>query len=103
MKNMKSVGGLTHGHGISDNILSMRIIGMTALQHVCDEVEDFSGVAIASCKQHLRISGLEWLDQHNPFPETPKLISISSGAIGDSRINCHKPIRLVFLALKEFK
>lgn len=57
---------------------------MTAPQNGCDEVEKFSGIVFASCELFLNISGshilqdnndfkkmLQWLDQHNPFPELP--------------------------------
>jgi hypothetical protein len=32
---------------------------------------------------------LEWVYQHVPFQETSNLISVTSGVVGDERINCH--------------
>ncbi|GBM42942.1 hypothetical protein AVEN_140823-1 [Araneus ventricosus] len=76
--------------------------GMTALQYICDGIERCYGVDLISSDQHLKISDLrvqpgnddcrkmvEWIKHYNPFPENSNLISISTGVVGDSRINCH--------------
>lgn len=102
MKTMKTAGGLTHGRGVSEGVISRWTQGMTSLQHICDEIEDFCGVQFTSSEQHVdsrdsRIQRdnddakkmLEWFHQYPPFPETPEITSISSGIVGDDRINCH--------------
>ncbi|GBN64440.1 hypothetical protein AVEN_243946-1 [Araneus ventricosus] len=76
--------------------------GMTALQHICYGIEEFSGVDLTSSDQHLKISDsrvqrdnddcrkmVQWFKHCNPFPETSNLISLSTGVAGDSRMNCH--------------
>ncbi|GBM63655.1 hypothetical protein AVEN_253122-1 [Araneus ventricosus] len=76
--------------------------GMTALQHICDGIGKFCGVDLTSSNQHLKISDsrvqrdnddcrkmVERFKHYNPFPENSNLISISTGVVGDSRINCH--------------
>ncbi|GBM73704.1 hypothetical protein AVEN_177752-1 [Araneus ventricosus] len=75
---------------------------MTALQHICDGIEEFCGVDLTSSDQHLKISDsrvqqdndecrkiVEWFMHYNPFPANSNLISISTGVVGDSRISCH--------------
>ncbi|GBN03947.1 hypothetical protein AVEN_206051-1 [Araneus ventricosus] len=102
MKNLKTFAGLTHGRGVSDSVLARWTQGMTAFQHICYGIEEFSGVDLTSSDQHLKISDsrvqrdnddcrkmVEWFKHYNPFPETSNLISLSTGVTGDSRINCH--------------
>ncbi|GBN57918.1 hypothetical protein AVEN_192966-1 [Araneus ventricosus] len=102
MKNMKTFGSLTHGCGVSDSVLLRWTQGMTALQHICDGIENFYGVDLTSSDQHLGISDsrvqrhndvcrkmVEWFKHYNSFPGNSNLISISNGVVGDSRINCH--------------
>ncbi|GBO19604.1 hypothetical protein AVEN_32170-1 [Araneus ventricosus] len=73
-----------------------------ALQHICDGIEKCYGVDLTRSDQHLGISDsrvkrdnddcrktVEWLKHYNPFPENSNLISISTGVVGDSRVNCH--------------
>ncbi|GBO39395.1 hypothetical protein AVEN_78310-1 [Araneus ventricosus] len=75
---------------------------MSALQHICDGIEKFCGVDLTSSDQHLKISVskvqrdnndcrkmVEWFKHYNPFPENSNLISVNTGVIGNSRINCH--------------
>ncbi|GBO28443.1 hypothetical protein AVEN_103963-1 [Araneus ventricosus] len=116
MKNMKTFGGLTHGRGVSDSILARWTQGMTALQHICDGIEKFCGVDLTSSDQHLKISDsrvhrdnydcrkmVEWFKQYNPFPENSNLISISTGVVGDSRINCHMAKEEGILGIKRIE
>ncbi|KMQ84207.1 hypothetical protein RF55_18201 [Lasius niger] len=46
MRTMKSIGGLTHGRGISNSVLTMWTLGMVFLHNVCDEIEKFCGISI---------------------------------------------------------
>lgn len=53
MKNMKTTGGLTRGRGVTDSVLSRWTMGMTALEHVCEELEKFCDVVFDSSEQHI--------------------------------------------------
>ncbi|GBN25125.1 hypothetical protein AVEN_200181-1 [Araneus ventricosus] len=66
------------------------------------ELEKFYGGDLTSSNQHLDFSDsrvqrsndgfrkmVEWFKHYNSFPENSKLISISNGVVGDSKINCH--------------
>ncbi|GBM61140.1 hypothetical protein AVEN_26740-1 [Araneus ventricosus] len=79
---------------------------MTALQHICDGIKKFCGFDLTSSDQHLKISDsrvqrdnddfrkmMEWFKYYNPYPENSNLISISTGVVGDSRINVTWPRR----------
>ncbi|GBN70741.1 hypothetical protein AVEN_164348-1 [Araneus ventricosus] len=101
MKNMKTFGGLTHSRGVSDGVLDRWTQKMTVLKDICDGIEKFCGVDLTSSDEHLKISDsrvqrdnddcrkmVEWLKHYNPSPENSNLISLSTGSVGDSRINC---------------
>ncbi len=75
---------------------------MTSLQRICEEMEDFSSTVFRTSEQHVDTRNsrmfmdnddmkklLEWVYQHVPFRETSNLISVTSGVVGDERINCH--------------
>lgn len=83
MKSMKSSGGLTHGRGITDSVLTRWTLGMVHMQNICDEVEAFCNVQTETSKQHvdMRTSRIDrdkddtkklhdWLIQHPPFAKT---------------------------------
>lgn len=102
MKYMKTAGGLTRGRVVSDRILSRWTQGMTSLQHVCEQMKFCCGVSFSTSEQHVDSRGsrirrdkqdlkkmMNWFEQHPPFPESSQLISISTGIVGDERINCH--------------
>ncbi|GBM05109.1 hypothetical protein AVEN_215419-1 [Araneus ventricosus] len=89
---------------------------MTALQHICDGIEKFRGVDLTSSDQHLKISDsrvrrdnddfrkmMEWFKHYNPYPENSNLISISTGVVGDSRINCHMAKEEGILGIKRIE
>ncbi|GBM99762.1 hypothetical protein AVEN_268029-1 [Araneus ventricosus] len=46
---------------------------------------------------------VEWFKQYNPFPENSNLISICTGVVGDSRINCHMAKEEGILGIKRIK
>ncbi|GBM32497.1 hypothetical protein AVEN_156592-1 [Araneus ventricosus] len=116
MKNIKTFGDLTHGHGVSDSVLARWTQGMTALQHICDGIEKFCGVDLTSSDQHLKISGsrvqrdnddckkmVEWFKHYNPFLANSNLISISTGVVENSRINCHMAKEEGILGIKRIE
>lgn len=102
MKSMKTSGGLTHGRGVTAGVVTRWTQGMTALHNVCQEIEHFTGVELATSEQHVDSRDtmqkrdntdahklLNWFHEHPPFPETTDLMSLSTGVVADERINCH--------------
>lgn len=102
MKTMKSIGGLTHGRGIKDSVLTMWTLGMIFLQNVCEEIEKYCDVSFTTSEQHIEMRNsrinrdnddvkklLDWFSQHPSFPEMKEIMSISTGIIGNEKINCH--------------
>lgn len=51
MRTMKCLGGLTHGRGVKESVLSKWTLGMAFLYNICDEVEKFCDVAFSSSEQ----------------------------------------------------
>lgn len=112
MRTMKSVGGLTHGRGITPGILTKWTLGMVFLHNVCDEIEKFCGISITNTDKHvdMRQSRIardttdlskpdNWLLQRNLFPETDTLMSIHTGVVAASSINCHTAQEIGILAV----
>lgn len=102
MRSMKSQGGLTHGRGISNSVLSRWTGGMVFMLNICESLERFWDISCTTSEQHvdMRATQIErdtsdveklkqYLDIHPPFPRTNKLLSISSGVVGALEINCH--------------
>ncbi|KAK3924286.1 Leucine--tRNA ligase [Frankliniella fusca] len=102
MKWMKSRGGLTHGRGVSDEVVARSLHSLPEASRVMQAVEDFCGLSTGSSEQHVELrdsrqitdsQDLEkfvlWLKMHNPFEKRPvELVSLSSDVVGDSSINC---------------
>lgn len=103
MRSMKSCGGLTRGRGITDSTLSKWLKGTTISHAICSSLEEFSGVYFSSVEQHVdllpsrqrrdqedRKKLYVWFIDHHPFPKTDKLLSLSTGIVGGTQINCHQ-------------
>lgn len=103
MRSMKTQGGLTHGRGCSESVLTKFILTMIILLEVCNEMEDFCNVCFTTTEQHVDsteyrikrdVADLEKLEtffnRYDPFPETDKITSIFSGIVGSDTVNCHE-------------
>lgn len=103
MKTMKSIGGLTHGRGMTESVMSKWILSMPTTNMVCDAIEKFSQTSCVSSDQHTEMRDsrmgrddkdvskiFEYLCLHSPFPETKFLMSLTSGIVGDESVNCYK-------------
>lgn len=112
MKNMKLQGGLTHGRGVGEGVLTRWTMGVTSVLHVSEQIETFCGVSLNSSVQHVEFKDsrikrdnkdsekmFEWLQQHLPFPHNPSLYSLSTGVVADDRVTCHKAKELGVKAL----
>lgn len=102
MRTMKSTGGLTHGRGMTDSVLTTWTLGMVYMHNVCEKIEEFSAISLSTSEQHVDMRPTcitrdgndvaklaDWLSQHNPFPQVDSLLSINSGVVGDKTLNCH--------------
>lgn len=43
---------------------------------------------------------MTFFNVHNPFPETPNIMSITSGVVGDDSVNCHRALEIGIDSLK---
>ena len=102
MKSMKCCGGLTHGRGITDSVLSRWILGMVHLLDICEQVDKNTDITSATTKQHVDLRPTRttrdnqdiekltlWLTAHPPFTERDVIMSISTAIVGHEDVNCH--------------
>lgn len=102
MRSLWTSGGLHH-RGLSESSISSWVLGMISLQSVCEQMENFAGVMCSVSEQHVDVRPTRvirdntdtekldlWFSEHNPFPEGDNIMSISTGIIGDEKINCHR-------------
>lgn len=102
MRSMKSCGGMTRGRGITDSTLTKWLQATLVSNAICSALEIFSGVYFSSGDQHIdlllsrqrrdqedRKKLYTWLMDHYPFPKIGNLMSLSTGIVGNSKVNCH--------------
>lgn len=109
MKAFKDIGGPTRGRGMTDSVISKWLMSTPALIDLLDALAEFCNVFLATTEQHVdaratRIARdigdigkiLQWLADHNPFPETEGLISLSTGVkcSKNDNINCHEALEV---------
>lgn len=108
MRSLKSIGGLTHGRGITENTLSLWILAAPACVEVAKAIEAFTGTSVATTDQHVDVGPTrqakdvndrrlfkEWLEQHNPFTRTScTLVCISSGRVADDTVTCDNALQI---------
>ena len=111
MRAMKVSGGLTRGRGITESTLAKWVRALPLCIPLCTAVEEFAGSHAESSEQHCEVSAhrdlrpaqqardqvdlevfISWLEAHPPFCGLydGELVSLSTGVIGDSSINCYK-------------
>lgn len=99
-KDSKSIGGITHGRGITDSVLGKWILAMPTISEVTNKVSEFCHVEFGTSEQHTdgrpsRIERddedvakfLKWFSVHPPFPQSTDIMSISTGLKGSNDIN----------------
>ena len=102
MRTMKSIGGLTHGRGITDSVLTKWTLGMVFLHNVSDEIERFCGISLETTEQHVDMRSsriirdnqdvgklMNWFAEYHPFPISDDTMSLNTGIVGGEHINCH--------------
>lgn len=107
MRSMKTSGGLTHGRGMTDSMLTKWVIGMPTTLKITEKIEEYCGVAYSTAEQHVdarksRISKdaqdlqnfVEWFSSHPPFPDFHGIMSISTGLTGEEKTNPHNAYEL---------
>lgn len=103
MKNIKVEGGLTHGRHVTESNILRFLAMMVMLLDVTAAIEEFCNVTYETSEQHADLGQtnisraaadydkmLNFFKQHNPFPHSDKLVSITTGIIGNEKTNCHK-------------
>lgn len=102
MRTMKTAGGLTHGRGMTENVVARWVSAMPTSAQVVDAVENFSGAFSRTSEQHVELREsrkvrdhkdllemMAWLHSHNPFKTSSNLlVSIATGLVGDDSVNC---------------
>lgn len=53
MRAMKSQGGLTHGRGMGESVISTFVLTMLTLLQVTTEMENFCNVSYSTSNQHV--------------------------------------------------
>lgn len=104
MRPMKSIGGLTHGRGITQNTLLRWTSSIPLCTEITRAIERFCGKSLKTSEQHTEENPARrnrdsndqkvfcnWLMEHNPFfHESGELVSLSSGLVGDASVTCDK-------------
>uniref|UniRef100_A0A6P7GZZ5 Uncharacterized protein LOC114345123 n=1 Tax=Diabrotica virgifera virgifera TaxID=50390 RepID=A0A6P7GZZ5_DIAVI len=101
MRIMKIEGGMI-GRTITESTLSRWILAMPYTNDVCKEIEKFCGINFSTTEQHVDATDsrikrdnadvlkmFDWFKEHDPFPQTTSIVSISTGVTGGENINCH--------------
>lgn len=103
---MKCSGGLTHGRGLTEGVISKWVLSRAAVLEVVNAVELFGNATFATSEQHVdnRVSRIsrdaeDLLKIKKTFLKHsihfPKLIGIYSGVIADlTSVNCHKSFEI---------
>ncbi|KAF2889840.1 hypothetical protein ILUMI_16333, partial [Ignelater luminosus] len=100
---LKSTGGLSHDRGVSDSLLTKWILTVPIVADVFQQLESFCGLLFTTSEQHsdardgriLRDNQYvakfeECFSSHGPFSLSDSIMSLSSGIVGHSAINCHR-------------
>ncbi|KAE8747077.1 hypothetical protein FOCC_FOCC006215, partial [Frankliniella occidentalis] len=114
MRHLKT-SGLTRGRGITESTLAQFVAALPHCVPLCHNLEAFCGVRSASSEQHVELRAswqvrdskdrdqfLAWLEAHPPFEERPQdmLVSLSTGIVADSSINCDMAWEIGFKSMK---
>lgn len=98
MKSTKTSDGFPHGRELpaGQRLLTRWAEGMTALHNVCQEIEQFTGVELATSEQLIDSRDTmqkrdntdahklqNWFHEDPPFQETTDLKPLSTGVVAD--------------------
>lgn len=96
--------GTKHGRTMTDSVVSRFILGMPYAFDILDQLEQIANCRSASSDQHVELTSTRqkkdkedievfkyWLDDHGIFEnQLDKLMSLSTGLVGDESIDCHR-------------
>lgn len=107
MRGIKTLGGLTHGRGFSESVLNKWILGLPAIHHVCEAVENYCDITSSTIDQHVEMRDAriqtdeqdrrkfeQWLREHSPFIDTNNLVSLATGYVTGDETNCYEAKRV---------
>ncbi|KAL7286444.1 hypothetical protein TKK_0019392 [Trichogramma kaykai] len=93
---------LRHGRGVTDGVVARYLFAMPAALDVMSCIEEYCQFESHLSEQHVDLSNsriqrdrkdieqlIFWLNNRKPFSENSSLISLSTGVIAVSSINCH--------------
>ncbi|KAG1653410.1 Alkaline phosphatase [Nymphon striatum] len=116
MRMLKISGGVTHGRGITDSTLPKWFHALPRCVPICDALEQFTGVRTGTSEQHydMRLSNqsrynkdrgifVRWFQVHPQFVgyDTDRLVSLSTGIVADTSVNCDNAVELGLKAASE--
>ena len=55
MRAMKTSGGLTRGHGITESVVSRWVLGMPGCSEITQHFETFCGMTYTTSEQHVEL------------------------------------------------
>ena len=100
MKSIKSTGGLTRGHGMSESQRTQWLLSMPACTDINNSMQKFTTVDYHTSDQHVesglsrkerdqkdRLKFLSFLQERSPFVEEVSLRNIETGVEGDPSVN----------------
>lgn len=97
--------GLSHGRGMTSSVMTRFLEGMPYAIEIMNQLEDCVNIKWESSDQHVDITPARqkrdisdkqtfkaWFQNHNPFIRSEKLISLSTGLVGEANTDCHKAL-----------
>lgn len=97
--------GLSHGRGMTSSVMTRFLEGMPYAIEIMNQLEEYVNIKWESSDQHVDVTPARqkrdasdrqafkaWLQTHNPFIQSPKLQSLSTGLVGDANTDCHRAI-----------
>lgn len=97
--------GLSHGRGMTSSVMTRFLEGMPYAIEIMNQLEEYVSIKWESSDQHVDVTPARqkrdendrqtfktWFQTHNPFIQSPKLQSLSTGLVGDVNTDCHRAI-----------
>ncbi|KAF7998468.1 hypothetical protein HCN44_010405 [Aphidius gifuensis] len=97
---------LVHGRGVTDSVISRYLGAMPTCYMIMENLEDFCNVKTQNSEQHIQLlkarikldnDHLEifksWFTKHDSLIQRTSIVSLSTGVMGGSEINCYEAIK----------
>lgn len=110
--------GLTHGKGTDESDIAKWILSLPIFIEILESFQNYCSISFETSEQHKSATHqdgtnsrikkdnednktlLSWFDDHPPFGESDKIIYLSSGIVGDKRVNCFEAFDKGFEGIK---